>query len=150
MLGYLSGMTLAVPRMHFAFARDGFLPSALARVHPRFRTPHIAIVAQVLVVLVIAITGSFEQLVLIANGAVLLAYAACCAAAWRLRQLVVRGGGVPFRIPGGAIVPVLALVVIAWMMTGLSRREWLAIGAVLAIAMVLYVATAGVRRRAVA
>jgi amino acid transporter len=150
MLGYLSGMTLAVPRMLFAFARDGFLPSALARVHARFRTPHVAIVAQVVVVLVIAITGSFEQLVLIANGAVLLAYAACCAAAWRLRQLDVREGGVPFRIPGGALVPVLALLVIAWMMTGLTRREWLAIGAVLAIAIVLYLTTAGVRRRAVA
>ena len=146
MLGYLSGMTLAVPRMLFAFARDGFLPSALARVHARFRTPHVAIVAQVVVVLVIAITGSFEQLVLIANGAVLLAYAACAAAAWRLRQLGVQGGSTPFRVPGGAVVPVLALAVIAWLLTGLSSREWGAIGIVLVLAAVLYAVTYGRRR----
>jgi basic amino acid/polyamine antiporter, APA family len=148
MLGYLSGMTLAVPRMLFAFARDGFLPATLARVHPRFRTPHVAIVVQVLIVLVVALTGSFEQIVLVANGAVLLAYAACAAAAWRLRQLDVRGGEVPFRVPGGAIVPVLAFAVIVWMMTGLSAREWVAIGIVLVVAVLLYAATLGARRRA--
>jgi len=34
MFGYVSGMTLAVPRALYAFARDGFLPRALARIHP--------------------------------------------------------------------------------------------------------------------
>ena len=148
MLGYLSGMALAVPRMLFAFARDGFLPSALARVHPRFRTPHIAIVVQVVIVLALAVRGSFEQIVLVANGAVLLAYAACAAAAWRLRQLDVRGGGMPFRVPGGALIPVLALLVIGWLLSGITAREWKAIGLVLAIAIVLYAATLGARRRA--
>ena len=146
MLGYLSGMTLAVPRMLFAFARDGFLPAALARVHPRFRTPHVAIVAQVLIVLVVALTGTFEQIVLVANGAVLLAYAACAAAAWRLRQLGVQGGSTPFRVPGGAAVPLLALAVIAWLLTGLSPREWGAIGLVMVLAAVLYAVTYGRRR----
>lgn len=150
MLGYLSGMTLAVPRMLYAFARDGFLPAALARVHPRFRTPHVAIVAQVAIVLVVALTGTFEQIVLMANGAVLLAYAACAAAAWQLRRLDVRGGGIPFRVPGGAVVPVLALAVVAWMMTGLSVREWGAIGIVLVLAIVLYAMTRGGRARAAA
>jgi basic amino acid/polyamine antiporter, APA family len=150
MLGYLSGMTLAVPRMLFAFARDGFLPAALARVHPRFRTPHVAIVVQVLLVLVVALTGSFEQIVLMANGAVLLAYAACAAAAWQLRRLDVREGGVPFRVPGGALVPVLAFLVIAWLMTGLTQREWIAIAQVLAVAIAVYFVTLGARRRATA
>ena len=35
MFGYLGGMTLSMPRMVFALARDGFLPRALAAVHPR-------------------------------------------------------------------------------------------------------------------
>src|SRR5438270_760467 len=43
MFGYVSGMTLAVPRMLYAFARDGFLPRALASIHPRFHTPFLAI-----------------------------------------------------------------------------------------------------------
>ena len=60
MFGYVSGMTLAVPRMLFAFGRDGFLPRQLAAVHPRFRTPYVAIVVQTIVVIVLAVTGSFE------------------------------------------------------------------------------------------
>ena len=50
MFGYVSGMTLAVPRVLFAFARDGFLPRSIASVHPRFRTPHWAIAIQTLIV----------------------------------------------------------------------------------------------------
>ena len=150
MVGYLSGMALAVPRMLFAFARDGFLPAAVGRVHARFRTPHVAIVLQLAIVLVVAVSGSFEGIVLVANGAVLLAYAACCAAAWRLRRLDVRAGGVPFRVPGGALVPVLALAVIVWLLTGLSRREWSALGIALVVAVALYAVTRGVRKRGAA
>ena len=139
MLGYLSGMTLAVPRMLFAFARDGFLPAALTRVHPRSHAPHVAIVAQVLVVLVVALSSAFEQMVLVANGAVLLAYMACCAAAWQLRRMNVQAGGdVPFRVPFGGVIPMLALVAIAWLLSSLTRREWTAIGIALMGAVALY------------
>ncbi|HEY4132335.1 MAG TPA: amino acid permease, partial [Gemmatimonadaceae bacterium] len=62
MFGYVSGMTLAVPRMLFAFGRDGFLPAQLAAVHPRFKTPHIAIAVQAVVVIALATSGSFEWL----------------------------------------------------------------------------------------
>ena len=75
MFGYVSGMTLAVPRMLFAFARDGFLPRALASVHARFRTPYVAIGVQTVLVAVLAATGTFERLAIIANGSVLLVYA---------------------------------------------------------------------------
>ena len=47
MFGYLGGMTLSMPRMVFALARDGFLPRALAAVHPVHRSPQAAIVAAV-------------------------------------------------------------------------------------------------------
>ena len=60
MLGYTSGMTLAVPRMLFAFGRDGFLPRQFAAVHPRFHTPHVAIIVQSILVIIVAVSGSFE------------------------------------------------------------------------------------------
>ena len=46
MFGYVSGMTLAIPRALYAFGRDGFLPAPIARIHPAFGTPVLAIVVQ--------------------------------------------------------------------------------------------------------
>ncbi|HEU4628791.1 MAG TPA: APC family permease [Gemmatimonadaceae bacterium] len=150
MFGYVSGMTLAVPRALLAFGRDGFLPAPLAAVHPRFRTPHVAIVVQTVVTVGLALSGAFETLALAANGAALIAYAACCAAAWQLRRTDVRqAGGVPFRSPLGAVAPWLALAGIAWLLVGLTAREWIAIAALVGVGAVLYAVTRG-RREAMA
>ena len=146
MFAYVSGMTLAVPRMLFAFGRDGFLPNALARVHTRWRTPHVAIVVQTALVLGLALFARFEQLAVVANVSVLLVYAACCLAAAELRRRDVRAGGIPFRVPGGAVVPWLALAVIAWILWGLRVEEWSAAALVVAAAIVVYLATARTRR----
>jgi amino acid transporter len=146
MFGYVSGMTLAVPRMLFAFARDGFLPSRLAAVHERWRTPHLAIAAQTVVVIYLALFGDFEVLALAANITVLLVYVACCVAASELRRRDVRAGGIPFRVPGGAIVPWLALAVIVWMLWSVQPREWLAAVLILVGAAIVYAATLPARR----
>jgi len=142
MFGYLGGMTLSIPRMVFALARDGYLPRAFAAVHPRHRTPQAAIIAQTLLTLAFAISGTFEKLAILANVSALALYLGCALAAWRLRQLgVTSGGGTPFRIPAGAIVPWAACAVIAWLLTGLTRGEWLAFGSCLAIGTLAYFAT---------
>jgi len=146
MFAYVSGMTLAVPRMLFAFGRDGFLPGALASVHPRWRTPHVAIVVQTTIVLALALFARFEQLAVAANVTVLLVYAACCLAAAELRRRDVRSGGIPFRVPAGAAVPWLALLVIAGILWGLRAEEWRAAALVVAAAVVVYLATARTRR----
>jgi amino acid transporter len=141
MFGYVSGMTLAVPRMLFAFARDGFLPPAVASVHPTFRTPYWAIGLQTVIVAVLAATGTFERLAIIANGSVLLVYAACCLATVELRRRDVRAGGVPFRVPGAALIPWLALVVILALLATLQLGEWVGVLAVLVAAAPVYVVT---------
>ena len=141
MFGYVSGMTLAVPRMLFAFARDGFLPRTVASVHPTFRTPYWAIGIQTVLVAVLAATGTFERLAIIANGSVLLVYAACCLATVELRRRDVRGGGAPFRVPGAVVVPWLALAVIASLLVTLQFGEWLAVLAVLVAAVPVYALT---------
>ena len=146
MFGYVSGMTLAVPRMLFAFGRDGFLPGALASVHTRWRTPHVAIVVQTTIVLGLALFARFEQLAVAANITALLVYAACCLAAAELRRRDVRSGGMPFRVPAGAVVPWLALTVIAWILWGMRAEEWRAAALVVAAAVVIYLASARTRR----
>jgi amino acid transporter len=138
MFGYVSGMTLAVPRMLFAFARDGFLPRSVAAVHPRFRTPFVAIAIQATLVAILAVSGSFERLALVANGSVLLVYAACCVATFDLRRRDVRAGGVPFRVPAAGLVPWLALGVIVALLATLQKLEWAAVLATVLVAAIVY------------
>lgn len=146
MFGYLGGMTLSMPRTLFAFARDGFLPKLFASVHPEFRSPHVAIVTQSVLSLALAITGTFERLAILANVSALALYLGCALAAWRLRAMgVTAEGGGGFRVPFGPVVPWLACGVIAWLLTGLNRGEWLAFGACVAIASLIYVGTKGSR-----
>jgi basic amino acid/polyamine antiporter, APA family len=150
MFGYVSGMTLAVPRALFALGRDGFLPRALASVHPRWRTPHVAIATQSTLAWALAVSSGFERLAILANLATLLLYAACCAASWQLRRKDVRAGGTPFRVPGGAFAPVAALAVIAWLLTSITPPEWAVVAVVLAAASLVYLLTRGRRARLLA
>lgn len=137
-LGHAGGMILAAPRTLFAFARDGFLPAALAHLHPVHRSPVAAILVQCTIVLVLALTSTFERLAILANVATLVLYATCCLAAWQLRRLDVRTGGVPFKVPAPAVVIVLACLVIGWMLTSVTLGEWTAFGAALAVAAVIF------------
>jgi APA family basic amino acid/polyamine antiporter len=145
MFGYVGGMTLAVPRALFALGRDGFLPRVLASVHPRHRTPHVAIWTQAVIVVALALTSGFERLAILANLATLLLYAACCLAAWQLRRMGVQTGGIPFKVPGGAVVPFLALGAIAYLLSSITLNEWATAGAVLVVSALLYFITAGAR-----
>jgi amino acid transporter len=127
MFGYLGGMTLSIPRIVYALARDGFLPRALAVVDPAHRVPQAAIVAQAILTLALAITGTFENLAIFANVSALALYLGCAAAAWKIGQ--------------SPIVPVLACGVIAWLLTGLTANEWLGFGACLLVASIVYFAS---------
>jgi amino acid transporter len=149
MFGYVSGMTLSIPRMLFAFARDGFLPARVAAVHPRYRTPHLAIAIQTAIAVLLAVTGTFDKLAILANAAVLLVYAVCALAAAELRRRDVRieGSTVLWRAPAMAVVPWLALGAIAWLLASLELREWIAVLAAAAAAVAIY---AFARRRTAA
>ncbi|MFL5366673.1 MAG: APC family permease [Myxococcales bacterium] len=140
MFGYVSGMTLSIPRMLFAFARDGFLPARVAAVHPRYRTPHVAIAIQTAIAVLLAVSGTFEKLAILANAAILLVYAACALAAAELRRRDVRieGSAALRRVPAMAVVPWLALGAIAWLLASLELREWIAVLAAAGGAVAIY------------
>jgi APA family basic amino acid/polyamine antiporter len=61
-LGSLSAMTMAGPRIYFAMARDGAFLRRAAQVHPRYRTPAIAILAQSGWSVLLVLSGTFDQL----------------------------------------------------------------------------------------
>jgi basic amino acid/polyamine antiporter, APA family len=126
MFGHLGGMTLSIPRILYAMARDGYLPRALSGIDPVYRAPQRAIITQSLLTLALAITSSFEQLAVIANAAALALYLGCAIAAWRLGQ--------------SPIVPALACGVIAWLLTGLTLNEWIGFGVCVGLGSLIYIA----------
>jgi basic amino acid/polyamine antiporter, APA family len=138
MLGHAGAMILAAPRMLFAFARDGLLPAVLTRLHPLHRSPVVAILLQCALVLVLAISSTFERLAVLANLSILVLYGTCCIATWQLRRRDVRADRAPFRVPMPGVVIVLACVVIGWMLTSVTVAEWAAFGIALGIASTIF------------
>jgi len=95
MFGYLSSDILGSPRILFAFARDGLLPGALGRVHPRSHAPHVAIGCYALFAILLALTGTFAELAVLSALTSAGFYIAGCAATWRLARRGVARAGTP-------------------------------------------------------
>lgn len=143
MVGYSAGDMLGSPRALYALARDRMLPAPLARIHPRFHTPHVAITVYAAIVATIAISSSFNQLAVLANVAVLSLYLLCVLASFELQRRDVRAGGRPFAAPGGAAVPIVAALAILWLISQATAREFLFEALVLSAATAFYL----IRRR---
>jgi basic amino acid/polyamine antiporter, APA family len=136
--GFVTSDILSSPRMIFAFGRDGALPAFFAHVHPRYRSPDVAIITYAVLAFSLSVTGTFEQLAVLSNVAVLLMYLLCCAGCWFLVHRDVRGEGQPFNFPGMRIVPALAIVAIIWILSHATVREFAVNGILLALASVVY------------
>jgi basic amino acid/polyamine antiporter, APA family len=156
--GFVTSDILSSPRIIFALGRDGVLPRWFAHVHPRYRSPDMAIVTYAVIGFALSITGTFEQLAVLSNVAVLLMYLLCCAACWFLVQRDIRtdrdSAGLNF--PGMKIVPALAIAAIIWILgqaalsessIGNDTRAGLRLAVVvLAIASVLYFVRTSIAR----
>jgi amino acid transporter len=145
--GYIAGDMLGTPRALLALAQNGVIPQALATVHPRYRTPALAIVTYAVIVAALAISSTFERLVIMANVSALLLYLLCVAASYQLQRRDVRMAGEPFTLPGGATVQVLATSGIVWLLWQATAREWRLLAAVVAAATVYYFIKAPSLRR---
>ena len=100
---------LAGSRLLFAMARDGsFLPFA-SRIHPRYRTPHIAIVVLVVWSIILALSGTYEQLFTYVMFASILFSVAGGIALFRLRRTMPSHPR-PYRTWGYPIVPMIFIV----------------------------------------
>jgi APA family basic amino acid/polyamine antiporter len=81
----LNAWTFAGPRVYYAMARDGVFFPAAARVHPRFKTPHLSIVAQAVWASVLILTGSLDALANYVGFAIVLFAGIAVAAVFVLR-----------------------------------------------------------------
>jgi len=136
--GFMTAMMLSTPRTLFALADDGYLPRVLAAVHPVYRTPHVAIAIQGIIVYGIAVTGTYVQLALLADVALLIVYLACCVGAGRLRRLNVRSEGEPFLMPAGNVVPWLAAALIVGLLAPATKEAWLLTAVVVTAASIAF------------
>jgi amino acid transporter len=121
-LGNLNVVLLAASRLPFAMSEHRELPMMLSRIHPKFRTPHVAIVATAAVTLVVTLSGSFIYAATVSAISRLLAYTATTAAvpALRLRPEAPPAG---FRLPGGSAIAVLVTILALWLLSNSTLRE---------------------------
>jgi APA family basic amino acid/polyamine antiporter len=139
MAGFLMGNLLGTARLVFALGRDRYLPQVLGTVSAKHRVPLWALVTHAGIAWVLAIAGSFDTLALISGGAICLVYALVSLAAWRAQSRDLRErGDRPFQLPGGALIPAVAVAAMAAIVTTLSALEWTAIGIALALLVVIY------------
>jgi basic amino acid/polyamine antiporter, APA family len=138
MLGWLTGDILGSPRMLFALARDGRLPSVIGRLHRRNHVPHVAILCYAALAVGLAVTGTFAELAVLATLASAGLYITGCAAAWRLARQGVAQAGDPlnFRWLGTAMfVGITSMVVLIALA---SRREIIGLAALISASIAVY------------
>jgi amino acid transporter len=136
-LGYLSAMTLSLPRSLLAFSEDGFLPKYLSKLSHKTHAPERAIWIQVAIVYVLAVTSKFEKLAVIANVSAILMYGMCAVAALILLKKQRKLDLVSFTIP------VLAMAVMSYLLTSVTKMEWFSVILLIGLSTVLY----GVKNR---
>ena len=144
MTGNNAGQVLTGSRMLYALAENRELPAWFGRVHPTYRTPHNSIVFTSVVALALMLSGSFVFLAAVSAVARLVTYVGACAAMYVLRRPEHRGRVQPatFVVPGGALVPALAVGSSMLILVLANRQQLLGgIAALAAGAMLFFIHT---------
>lgn len=138
MLGWMGSDILSSPRTLFAFGRDGFLPRALGRVHPRSRAPYVAILSYAALVITLALTGTFAELAVLATLAMAPLYILGCFAACRLARGGVALAGKPLDFRWLRIAATVGIAGMLVMVALASRAEILGLLALIVISTAIY------------
>jgi APA family basic amino acid/polyamine antiporter len=130
-------MLMGQPRIFFSMSRDGLLPAAFGKVHPRFQTPYITTI--VTGVVAAAVAGFFPIALLgeLVSIGTLLAFVIVCFGVMILRYSrpnIPR----PFRTPLVPVVPILGILICGYMMFGLPSDTWIRLIVWMIIGLVIY------------
>ncbi|MDD5627773.1 MAG: amino acid permease [Elusimicrobia bacterium] len=125
------------PRIFFAMSRDGLLPSYFAKVHPRFKTPHVTTIWTGVAVGVLSAFCNLDEMANLCNIGTLFAFVLVCVGVLILRAREPRRLR-PFRLPGGPVLPLLGVAFCLYLMLGLGPTNWIRFGAWLAVGLVIY------------
>lgn len=138
MFGMLSGDVLASSRLLFAASADKLLPGYLSRIHPKFATPYWSIITYSTVIVILASSGGFKQLATLASSSVLIIYLAVVLAMIRMRYKKDDAVSTSFKVPGGLLIPALAVCTICWFLYQVTWPEVKAISIFFLLMSVVY------------
>ena len=146
--GTLNGSLLTAPRIFFAMADDGLFFRPVARVHPKFETPYVAIALTAALGIVFVLLRTFEQLADAFVTAIVPFYALGVASIFVLRKRA--DYDAPYRVPLYPIVPALFVLATIYLLVNAvidpgSRLPTLAVFAVILVGIPVFYLT--VRRR---
>jgi amino acid transporter len=137
--GNMLGAMFSTPRLTYRMALDGYLPSLLARVHPRFHTPAVSIALYGAASFGFAISGGFVWLAGLSLLARIILYAVCVSAVPRLRR---EFGSLPgaMKLPGGLLWVGLALLVCAVLLYQVTLQSVMVTGGCVLAGLLMFLA----------
>ena len=122
--GSITAYLMASPRVYYAMARDGSFFRAFGRLHPRFETPHLAILVQMALAIVLILTGTFAEILSYFFFVVVFFVAMVVAGLFRLR----RRGHNGYRAWGYPLTPLFFLIVTALVLMLIAAQNPLQAG----------------------
>jgi APA family basic amino acid/polyamine antiporter len=128
---------LGQPRIFFAMARDGLLPPWAAKVHPRYRTPHVTTILTGVAVATFAAIANINEVVELTNIGTLFAFVLVAIGILVLRRTNPDQPR-PFRTPWVPVVPLLAVGSCGYLMVQLPAVTWIRFGVWLGAGLVFY------------
>lgn len=123
-LGTLLAYLMASPRVYYAMARDGLFFDSIARLHPRFKTPHRATLIQALLAAILILSGNFQQIISYFFFIVVLFIAMTVAGLFVIRKREFNG----FKTPLFPFTPILFLILTAVVLLLIGLRDPLQTG----------------------
>ncbi|MBK5277445.1 MAG: ethanolamine permease [Bacteroidia bacterium] len=123
MIASFHGLVLAAGRATFELGRVKYIPSFFGKIHPKFQTPHVALVANMAIGIVALLTGKASVIITISVFAALILYSVSMLSLFAFRKKEPAAPR-PFKVPFFPITPLLALLIAVFSLVAVTYYYW--------------------------